>query len=157
MKRILFLLFITALECESAAPTIETVRDYYQKAVFEKQSCGELINLLRPVNEKNNPLYAGYKACAMMIMAKHCINPYVKWTYFSDGREMLEKAIKTDNINVELRFLRFSVQVNSPSFLGYNKNIKQDQASILESLDILEDAELKKIIIAYFKSRDQLI
>ncbi len=32
--------------------------------------------------------------------------------------------------NIEIRFIRLSVQKNAPSFLGYNKNIKEDQLFI---------------------------
>jgi hypothetical protein len=59
---------------------------------------------------------------------------------------MLESAIKADQTNVELRFLRYTIQTNVPGFLNYSSDKNLDRTFITQSLARLKDQELKKII-----------
>lgn len=86
-----------------------------------------------------------------MLMAKHVINPFSKLSYFKKGRIMLEKAINTDKNNVELRFLRYTIQTSVPAFLNYSQDKKQDKEFLISSLVSLEDHELKQAINNYLK------
>ena len=89
-----------------------------------------------------------------MVMAKHVINPFSKLSYFSKGKQLLEKTIEADAKNVELRFLRFAVQTNLPSFLGYKEHIQKDKAFLIKSIGHINDLELKQQVVAYLKSSD---
>ncbi len=71
-------------------PSIDEIRSLYEKAVTDESACNKLIEILSPYNEKNNPLYAGYKASAIMMMAKHVFNPFSKMSYFKKGKRILE-------------------------------------------------------------------
>ena len=81
-----------------------------------------------------------------MLMAKHVINPFSKLSYFKKGKLMLENAIKADYTNVELRFLRYTIQTNVPGFLNYTSEKNLDRTFIAQSLPKLKDQDLKKII-----------
>jgi hypothetical protein len=132
-----------------AAPSVNEVRALFKKAVIEKQSCAQLIEILDGYNENNHPLFAGYKACATMVMAKHVWNPASKYSYFTSGRQLLEKSIASDPRNAELIFLRFGIQTNLPSFLNYRKDINTDKAFLISSAPYLSDPDLKAAIISY--------
>lgn len=121
----------------------------YLKANDHEKTCKEMIALLKPYDESNNPLFLGYKAGANMIMAKHVINPISKMSWFKKGKKMLEAAIKADMKDVELRCLRFGIQSNVPDFLNYKDNINQDKKFILKSYSHVKDPTLKKNIISY--------
>ena len=88
----------------------------------------------------------GYRGGATMLMAKHAFNPFSKLSYFKKGKLMLESAINADHTNVELRFLRYTIQTNVPGFLNYNSDKNLDRTFISQSLPKLKDQELKKII-----------
>jgi hypothetical protein len=62
---------------------------------------------------------------------------------------MLESAIQADNANIELRFLRYTIQTSVPSFLNYSGEKKADKLFLSKSIPDLKDQELKKIINAY--------
>jgi len=130
---------------------IKEVRKMFHRSVNSEQECKKLIQILEPFNVKINPLYSGYQAGAIMLMAKHVINPFSKLSYFKKGRIMLEKAINTDKNNVELRFLRYTIQTSVPAFLNYSQNKKQDKEFLISSLASLEDHELKQAINNYLK------
>lgn len=115
-------------------------------ATSNEEACTKMISLLAPFNETNNPLLFGYRGGATMLMAKHAFNPFSKLSYFKKGKLMLESAINADQTNVELRFLRYTIQTNVPGFLNYNSDKNLDRTFISQSLPKLKDQELKKII-----------
>lgn len=121
------------------------VRVLYQKAPTEKKACEKLIKLMEANNPKQNPLLLGYKGSAIMMMANHVVNPFTKLSFFKEGRNMLEKAVKTERKNVELRFLRYAAQTNAPSFLGYDEHIAGDKEFLLQAGDSI-DGNLEKFI-----------
>ena len=131
--------------------TITEVRNWYQQAEQKEKACKEMITMLKDYNEKNHPLYAGYKGCATMMMAKHVINPVSKLSWFIKGRNLLEASLDNEPLNIELRFLRFANQTNIPSFLGYHSDIEKDKNFLLKSLPQVTDASLKKKIIAFMQ------
>lgn len=147
---VLLLIFYHSIALASK-PTLEEVRKLFFNAQTEEASCQKLIDLLNPYNEKNNPLYFGYRGSATIIMANHVTNPFNKLANFRKGRNMLEKAIEKDNNNSELIFLRFAIQTHVPSFLGYNKSIQRDKEFLYSALPILKDSDLKKHISGYLK------
>lgn len=137
-------------------PAIGEIRTLYEKSVTDESACSKLIEMLSPFNEKNNPLYAGYKASAIMIMAKHAFNPFSKFSYFKRGKKILESAIKADDKNVELRFLRFNAQTHMPSFLGYDGSIEADKNFLETSFLKIDDLQLKQFLLPYLKNSDYI-
>lgn len=121
----------------------------YIQANDHEKVCKEMLTLLKPYDEANNPLYLGYKAGANMIMAKHVKNPITKISWFNKGKKMLETAIKADAKDVELRCLRFGIQSNVPSFLNYKEDISRDKKFILQSYSHVKDPVLRKNIVSY--------
>ena len=139
------------LSFSAKSTEIEDVRVLFHKAESSQKVCIELIELLEPYNDKNNALFLGYRGSANMLMAKHLINPFSKLSYFKKGKLLLEKAIQFDQKNIELRFLRYTIQTNVPSFLNYSDNKENDRAFLLQSLNSLNDLKLKNIISTYLK------
>jgi hypothetical protein len=158
MKKVLLVgLLFFAKATFAKTPSIGEVRSLYEKAVKDESACNKLIEMLSPYNENNNPLYAGYKASAIMMMAKHVFNPFSKMSYFKKGKRILENAIKADEKNIELRFLRFNAQTHIPSFLGYNEAIKKDKEFLESSFSKITDAKLKEFMLPYLKDSNFMI
>lgn len=149
-----FIMIVVGVHASTMDPTASAVRLKFHRSTSSEKSCKDLIKELEPYNEKNNPLLSGYKGGATMLMAKHVINPFTKLSYFKKGRGLLEKAIQADNKNVELRFLRYTIQTNVPSFLGYNAHLAKDKSFLEQSVSGVKDAALKKIITAYLKQKE---
>lgn len=155
-----FGLFVALLFFTNASfannPVIKEVRILYEKSYSDESACNKLIKILSPYNENNNPLYAGYRASAIMMMAKHVFNPFSKMSYFKKGKRILESAIKADEENVELRFLRFNAQTHMPSFLGYDKSIEADKFFLESSFSKINDLKLKEFLLPYLISSDYI-
>lgn len=157
MKKVFFVgLLFCAVTSFANTPTIGEVRSLYEKSVNDESACKKLIEILSPYNENSNPLFTGYKASAIMMMAKHVFNPFSKMSYFKKGKKILENAVKADDKNVELRFLRFNVQTHMPSFLGYNNDIDRDKTFLENSFQKISDENLKAFLLPYLKNSDYI-
>ncbi|MEO8086775.1 MAG: hypothetical protein ABI763_08150 [Bacteroidota bacterium] len=137
-------------------PAISGVRNLYKASAIEEDSCRKLIGILTAYNETNNPLLTGYRACATMMMAGYVINPLSKLSKFNEGKNVLEKCIEASAENIELRFLRFSMQCKAPSFLGYNASLQADKYLLLQAVSSIPDLQLKEMILSFFKNSDCL-
>lgn len=127
-----------------STPDLQSVRDLYQKAPSSEEQTLKLISLLN-VSGINATLQ-GYKGASTMIMAKHVFNPYSKIQYFNNGKVILEKAIQSDKNNIELRYLRYTIQRNAPSILNYNSNIEEDKTFLKQNVTAVTDKYLKDMI-----------
>ena len=156
MKLLVIISILLGTAGEAGGPGIGEIRKLYEKSVGDEKTCERLIAMLEPYNENNNPIFAGYKAGATMIMAKHVFNPFSKFSYFKKGRVLLEKAIAKSSSDVELRFLRFTIQTNLPRFLDYHGHISADKAFLIKAFPKITDAELRQKITDYAKTSDDL-
>ncbi|MGI6516760.1 MAG: FAD-binding domain-containing protein [Fermentimonas caenicola] len=75
-------------------------------------------------------IHLGYLGALQTIWANHVFSPISKLKTFKVGTDNIEQAIQKEPGNVELRFIRLSVQKNAPSFLGYQSHIKEDMEFI---------------------------
>ena len=154
MKFLLFLIFSIS-SFSSQTPGIQEVRTLYLLAAEEEDQAEALLDLT-DASDQNEPIYLGYEAAGHMMMAKHVGNPFSKMSHFKKGKEKLGDAITAAPENVELRFLRFSVQAEAPGFLGYQDNLEEDKALLLSRTPEIEDMQLKKMILDYLKNSNGL-
>jgi hypothetical protein len=131
-------------------PDIALLRNLYSGAYNNEEDARQLIQ--ETDKQSNNTMVMGYFGAAKMLMARYYFNPFTKLNTFNNGKEILESAIRSDNLSPELRYLRLTIQMNSPSFLNYNKNIKDDKAFLSASLSTMNDEQLKTIILTYLKT-----
>lgn len=150
MKLLVLLLFI-ANNTYATFPSQREVRALFQKAAADEKACNDLIKKLEVYNEKSCPLLAGYKACATMMLAKYSFNPFTKLSNFWKGKTLLEKSIAADKQNIELRFLRYTIQKKAPLFLQYRSSLKEDELIVTKALPKLNDASLKIMIVEFLK------
>lgn len=150
MKLLVAFLFI-ATNSYASGPSQPEVRALFHKAATEEKACIHLIKKLDGYNEKNNPLLAGYKACATMMLAKYSFNPFTKLSNFWKGKTLLEKSIAADKQSIELRFLRYTIQKKAPLFLQYRSSIKEDELMVTKALPKLNDSNLKIMIVDFLR------
>ncbi len=150
------MIFTSTTQGISNSPSLAEVRTLYQKAATQEEACNNLISILTPYSEKGNVVFDGYKACGTMMLANYTSNPFSKYQYFSEGKSGLEKSIELDNKNIELRYLRFTIQTNLPSFLEYNNSINEDKLFLINAMPAITDLSLKQTIISYLENSSYL-
>src|SRR5688500_15858229 len=150
MKGILILIGLLFFQ-QDEIQIVEIRKMFYSATESSKEA--NLFHNKMKEGDRSNPTIIGYRGMAEMVMAKHSYNPLAKLTCFKNGKVLLEKAIKLDNQNTELRFLRLSIQTNAPSFLGYNENTEEDKEMILKYFSdgnaVKEDWDLEQRMKAF--------
>jgi hypothetical protein len=78
-----------------------------------------------------------------------------KMNLFNAGKKVLESEIKSNDGNVEYRFLRLLIQENAPKQLKYNGNIDDDVMTIVAGYSKLKEST-KTAIESYAKKSSAL-
>lgn len=129
----------------SNGQNIEKIRRLYLQSSNNDAKLDSLNYWLSNYNQTNN-LMSAYYGVNLILKSKYLKNPFKKIKYFEKGRKILEDAIIKEPDNIELIFLRYTVQKNTPSILMYKKDIEEDYQSIKSELDSIKDQRLKKYI-----------
>ncbi len=156
MRNIIWVVILFCSSSHAMDIPLNEVRLLFNKSATNEESCKKLMSVLNQYNETNNSTLAAYKACATMMMANHVVNPLSKLSSFNEGKELLEKCVAADKENTEIRYLRFIIQSNVPSFLGYNISISNDKTFLLNAISGLKDLPLRQMIVSFLKSSEYL-
>lgn len=145
----LFILFFTF--SVHAQVNLNQIRVDYAFAASNEELCEQ--NLAWLQTNASSPTHKGYLGAYQMMMAKHAFNPISKLSHFKKGKKELEAAIKSQPKNLELRFIRLTIQENVPSLLNYSSQIQEDKTFILTHITDLKDTYLVQAIGSYLKSK----
>lgn len=155
MKQVLVVFLFFSL---SAIPEIDQVRAKYKKAISSEAETESALKLMEGVSKKEPLLYA-YKAACVALLAKHASNPYTKLEKVKEASGMLDEAVSAEPENTEIRYLRYSIEKNIPSFLPYREHISADEGKIIQALTQKTDGltpELKKEVASFMLENAQL-
>ncbi len=128
-------------------PNYETIRESYKKALTNDKSIPQLKKQTDPFPKSG--LAVAYNATAWALMARESSWIPDKLDYASKANDYLNKSVQLDPNNVEIRFLRFSFQCNTPDMLGYKKHLKVDKEYLIKNTP--PNHPLKEIMKAYYQ------
>ncbi|MBL0340150.1 MAG: hypothetical protein IPP71_04045 [Bacteroidetes bacterium] len=110
---------------------LEELRTDLQFAFNEESVCYKLYDKVKNIANPETVLL-GYIG-ALHIARSRFIPLFDKRESLHTGEQKLEASIKKDPQNVELIFLRLTIQLNLPSILGYNDNIDSDKIFLINN------------------------
>lgn len=149
IKKLFFCLFLlTAVTSHAQTITPDALRREYEHATKDSATCGKLYKKLIKSSNADN-ITTAYRGAVTMAWANHAKTKKEKLSLFSEGKKLLEKAITAENSNIEMRFLRFSIQSNAPKALGYIKQMTEDKAFMLQNYNATENAVVKRMISTF--------
>ncbi|MCB2221798.1 MAG: hypothetical protein KQI35_15495 [Bacteroidetes bacterium] len=135
------------------------VREMYFEGWTDQCGAEELTKTLDEPFVVNDAVLMAYKGAALTTMANCKKMPTGKLSVFNKGKDWIEKAVVLDPENIEVRFIRFTVQTNVPEFLKYDDR-ESDKKFILENLTLqklsAKDPDLEKRIVAYLMESGNL-
>ena len=144
IRLISFLLFIVVSPAFSQADEkqlLAEVREKMPAAFSDEKVCNALLKKCTPVANPETIL-KGYIGGLHIARSKHA-PIFDKMSSLNTGTELLEGAIKDKPDNIELRFLRLTIQLNLPSFLNYNDHVESDKKFVLKhykaAMPVLQD------------------
>lgn len=118
---------------------LDELRQLYKQAADNSSICDKLYKMLDNKETEQYPILLGYKGAVQAIRAKHSFLPHVKLSRFTEGASIIDRAIVKDSESLELRFLRFTIQANSPAFLNYRTNLDEDTQLLTDGLPLVGD------------------
>lgn len=144
--------------------TLSQIRKLFYEAVENEVKLEELENLFENKFSGKaliyNPLLLAYSGAIEALKAKHAFNPFRKFNYVLSSLEILERAVKRDEQNLEIRFIRFSILHNLPGIFGYSKERKADIDEIVSQLSkkdyVKYDPKLQKYVIEFILESERL-
>lgn len=155
MKHTLLLLFALLFGQITMAYDIEKIRLDYIAAVSNSKKAEIFYKELKEI-AKPDAIILAYLGSAEALRAKHAFNPINKLAYLKQGSKTLGFAVNAAPNNLEVRFLRFSLEHYVPSFLGYSKNLEADRIKIIALLQhknktegISDNAQIKTNIVNF--------
>ena len=134
---------------------VDKMRAEYATAVQNKKLCEANLKLLE--GAANSATEKGYLAAYEILWAKHMGNPFTKLGQFKKGKKLLEEMIMKYPDNIDLRFIRWSVQTHAPSFLSYSKDRLRDKEYLVHNLHKLPNPKGREVIYIYLKEANSYL
>lgn len=160
-KHLLFLILtLTTIigVADTPQPNIPNLRKKLMQAIDSKPTTDSLYKSLNLMPQRSG-LLNGYRGALEALKAKHAWNPYFKIKYLNNCEDTFKGAVAQDPHNIEIRFMRFSVEHNVPGFLGYTKNLSIDKQEMIRQIELKNygtaDKELVLIVIKFMLDSKQ--
>ena len=109
------------------------VRKDMLAAINSSKVTDSLYNVYQTI-EKKPPVLTAYIGALQALKAKDSWNPYNKVRYLVQSGKTIQQAINLSPDNMEIRFIRFSIQTHLPGFLGLNSDLSVDKKVMLDQL-----------------------
>lgn len=109
---------------------MDLIRDTYKKALKESDSVKKLKSLTK---DKNDAQSIAFYAMALAFEARETSWVPTKLNLANDAYAQLNKAVKANPKNFEIRYLRFSFSCEVPSMLGLNDHLSEDKKFLMEN------------------------
>ncbi len=154
MKLLFSIIIFLGSFIQSNAMDIGQLRKDYINSISNSDKADELYEKLGAVKNPD-ALTLAYLGSVEAIKGKHAWNPVDKLSYLKQGFATINKAVAKDPNQLEVRFLRFTLQYYVPGFLGYSKNLIADKDKIVSILkkhpsdDLKVDGEILKNMVNF--------
>lgn len=135
--RVLVLLMVCFLGLNSTAQ-LDRKSIYSALASDSKELVQKQLDALENIKESSE--LKAFKGALQMKAAQFQKTAKAKMDLFNAGKKQLESEIKSNDGNVEYRFLRLLIQENAPKQLKYNGNISDDVTAIVTGYSKLKEA-----------------
>lgn len=144
MARLVFILFLIPFSL--SANDLPQIRKEYYAAVNDGKAADRFYTKLKS-RASSEPIMIAYLGIAQAVKARHAINPYNKLTYLKSGMKTLNSAVAKSPDDLEIRFLRFTLEHHIPSFLGYSQHLDDDRKSIVKLSKQKKFGEMDKALL----------
>ncbi|MCF8277929.1 MAG: hypothetical protein K9J17_14440 [Flavobacteriales bacterium] len=155
MRTLLIALLLLSISAFAQDDLLMDIRKNIGDVFKTDTVCTHFYGLFEKADVSKSNLLLGYKGAVELGMARHDPNVFKKMGFFGDGKDNLEKSIANDPQNIELRFLRLTIQTYMPAFLGYGGDKENDKTFVLANLDKAPSEEFKKRVRGFIKHAEE--
>lgn len=130
-KFIILLLIPICFGIGEVTLSTQQIRSQLEKAPFDESVAESLLFELRQMEDKD-ALHTAFLASAEGIMCLHTDGVIKKMKYANNAVEIANTAVKMDNKDFEIRFIRFTIQSQIPKILGKSHDLKSDKEYLIK-------------------------
>lgn len=109
------------------------IRKQMLRAIKSPKVTDSLYTSLQKITSKP-PLVIAYIGALEALKAKDSWNPYKKIKYLNLSHKTVDRAASASPNDMEIHFIRFSIQFHLPGFLGLSKDMVADKNEIIRQL-----------------------
>ena len=128
---------------------INEIRSMYKQSNGSKENTIILYNKLSTVKESDGNVLWAYKGASIAMKGRFEKGVKDKAEMFKNGISLVEYALSQDSLNIELRFIRLTIQQNSPKLLKYKTRLEEDKNFVLTGFSKITSKGLKEFIGDY--------
>lgn len=126
------------------------MRSLYAEAADQMAKAEQLYKFLEKIDKQGNALALAYWGGALALKAKNIFNPFSKLFYINQAQEMFRQAVSLSPENLEIRFIRMSIQINTPAILGLSNDWPEDKRILIQHIEASElIPDLKRAVIIF--------
>jgi hypothetical protein len=156
---IFLLLFTSGVNLHGQHTSLDSIRNVFFELTFNSQQAPEFYQYLSCL-EDPSPVIIAYRGAIEAILTKHKWNPFDKINCLNKSEQSFNEAIVLNPQDVEVRFIRYSVEQHIPRILGFSKHIKEDEVFIANRLEHMKSIdislEMKKYIVHFLMEKSKL-
>jgi hypothetical protein len=138
MRALLIILLFTTTFSVAKEKDMNYLRETFYKAIEDEKYVDELeqyiVSRYSDKSEFYPPVILAYTGGIEALKAKHVFSPFSKLSHVLNSLDILEEAVKRDSDDLEIRFIRYSILDNIPSFFGYKNERNSDKKVIIAEL-----------------------
>ncbi|MXV52971.1 hypothetical protein GS399_18525 [Pedobacter sp. HMF7647] len=144
--RITLLLIFLITTAFSKDEDLPSIRKQYYEAVNNADAAHRFYDMIA-AQKSEDPVILAYFGSAQALKARYSWNPYNKMAYLKRGISTLATAVSKSPDNLEIRFLRFSLEHYVPSFLGFSRDLDPDRRKIVELIEKKQFGSMDKDLL----------
>jgi len=110
------------------------IRTLYGEVEEYPQKATQLRLLAEQLPTTSEILRLAYQAAGEALKARETWLPWEKLAHFQKAMHLFEDALLQNPNQIEVRFLRYTIQSNTPSILGMGVNMLEDKQLILQHI-----------------------
>jgi len=104
-----------------------TIREMYQEATRNEETCETLYELLKNDSSRNlSSSKLAFYGATLTLMANFSKNPVKKMMYGKQADYILDQSVIMDPKNFDARTLRILFNAKAPSIISNNRELKED-------------------------------
>ncbi|HEY8401491.1 MAG TPA: hypothetical protein VIK89_09530 [Cytophagaceae bacterium] len=133
LKKLWFILLLSlASLIANGQLSLQDIRKEYVEAAEDKKKADKFHERLSN-NDNQTGILQAYRAAAEALLGKHAFFVTRKVAYVKRSLRMFEEAVRKDPENIEIRYLRFSIEHHLPAFLGMSDHLQEDVQHIVKN------------------------
>ena len=138
------------------ADLLAKIRTLYGKIAEAPEKTPSLRLLIEQLPNESEPLRMAYRAAGKALEARETWLPWEKLRHFKEAMALFETIIQQFPTQIEVRFLRYTIQSNTPSLLGLSVNIADDKQTIARYIQTdTTDNYMKKAIAKHLLAHEK--